>query len=324
MFQQFNDEQSRTIINLQQHYDVWMVAIRAMSALPYDLRRKTVNGTDYLYQIRDRSGNGKSLGLYDESNSERFQSYHAEKSQLKDRISTSFERLQESCAIYRALRLPLLSNEAGSILREADQRGLLGRDVLVVGTNAIPAYQLEANGRIDGIPEETDDFDMAWSSERKPGDHEKPIWSLLKAVDGTYTINTEREFQARNARAYEVELLVAPSKVEMLGWLDVSKPVPLPEQEWLLLGRPIDRVVVCRDGKPARLYVPDPRYFALHKLWMSRQAKRNPNKRGKDQKQGHLLLDTVRDAMPHYPLGAEFAAGLPDELKPEFERWRTG
>src|SRR3546814_12284680 len=92
---------------------------------------------------------------------------------------------------------------------------------------------------------------------------------MLKAVDPTFTINSERDFQARNAKAYEVELLVAPSRITTLGSKDQPKPVPLPEQEWPLLGRPVHQVVGCRDGSPARLFPPAPRSFALHKLCMS-------------------------------------------------------
>src|SRR3546814_3958212 len=117
---------------------------------------------------------------------------------------------------------------------------------------------------------------------------------MLKAVDPTFTINSERDVQARNAKAYEVELLVAPSRITTLGSKDQPKPVPLPEQEWLLLGRPVDQVVGCRDGSPARIVAPDPRWFALHKLWMSQQLKRNPQKRPKDRAQGLALLDAVR------------------------------
>ena len=144
---------------------------------------------------------------------------------------------------------------------------------------------------------------------------------MLKAVDPTFTINTERTFQARNAKAYEVEILVAPSRVATLSRRDQPKPVPLPEQEWLLAGRPVDRVVICRDGSPARIVAPDPRWFALQKLWMSRQAKRNPLKRAKDLKQGMALLDAAQVTMPQYPLDAKFEAELPPELIEPYREW---
>ena len=58
----FTDEQLRTLINLRQRYEVWMEAERILARMPYDLRIKTVSGKSYLYEIFDRSGNGKSLG----------------------------------------------------------------------------------------------------------------------------------------------------------------------------------------------------------------------------------------------------------------------
>ena len=67
---------------------------------------------------------------------------------------------------------------------------------------------------------------------------------------------------------------------------------------------------------------PDPRWFALQKLWMSAQAKREPLKRPKDLKQGLALLDAVDATMPQYPLDDGFAASVPDELAVYFERWQ--
>jgi hypothetical protein len=104
---------------------------------------------------------------------------------------------------------------------------------------------------------------------------------------------------------------------------DKPQPVPLPEQEWLLLGTPVDHVVACRDSSPARIVAPDPRWFALQKLWMSSQTKRDPLKRGKDRKQGMLLLGAIEETMPQYPLDALFVSSLPSELMEHFEQWRS-
>lgn len=315
----FSDEQSRLLVNLRQRYDAWVVTERARAALPYDLRRKTVGEYEYLYQIHDRSGNGKSLGRMDAAREAEFQVYREQKAELKERGALLSTSLAESAALYRALRLPLLSSDAGPILRECDRRDLFGSHLLVVGTNAIAAYMIEANGFIL-LPDETEDFDLAWVAEQE--DSEQTVWQMLKSVDSTFTINSERDFQARNARAYEVELLVAPSRAGTLSDRDQPRPIPLEEQEWLLLGRPVDQVVGCRDGSPARIVAPDPRWFALHKLWMSEQAKRNPLKRPKDRKQGLALLDAVVEAMPHYPLDGAFEATIPTDLQAIFENWQ--
>lgn len=318
-FRPFSDEQSRLLVNLRQRYEAWMALERERAGMPYDLRRKTVGGHDYLYRIHDRGGNGKSLGAWNDERAAAFDAYHARKAALKQALDTQRAALAESAALYRALRLPLLSSDAGPILRECDRRGLLGSHLYVVGTNAIAAYMVEANGFV-AMPDETEDFDLAWVA-GEPDLTGKTVWDMLKAVDSTFTINSERDFQARNAKAYEVELLVAPSRAATLGTADRPRPVPLPEQEWLLLGRPVDQVVGCRDGSPARIVAPDPRWFALHKLWMAAQAKRNPLKRPKDRKQGEALLDTIALHMPHYPLDPAFEAGLPAELAPFYAGW---
>lgn len=318
----FTDEQARTLINLEQRYQVWMEAERTLESMPYDLRRKEVGGRAYLYEIRDRSGNGTSLGPWSEELEAKLVAYRSDKATAKERRDQSRERLEETGRLGRALRLPMLANAAGPILREADRRGLLGNQLLVVGTNAMIAYAVEAGGFIREAPDETDDFDLAWSA-REPQDGERTLWSMLKAVDDTFTVNTERTFQARNASAYEVEILVAPSRSATMHKTDQPKPVPLPEQEWLLNGVAVDRVVICRDGSAARIVAPDPRWFALQKLWLGRQAKRNALKRPKDLKQGAALLSVIREAMPQFALDATFEGALPDELAPIYREWKS-
>lgn len=320
MFEAFSHEQTRVLVNLAQQYEVWIEAERALADMPYDLRRKEVGGRSYLYEINDRGGNGRSLGPWSDAHAQTFETYKQAKADAKRRKAMTGDILAETARVGRALRLPLLASEAGEIAREADRRSLLGSQLLVVGTNAVVAYSLEAAGFIRDAPLETQDFDLAWASTDPPTD-QQIVWDMLKAVDPTFTINMERTFQARNSRAYEVELLVAPSRAQTLATKDRPRPVPLPEQEWLLNGRPVDHVTICRDGSPARIVAPDPRWFALQKLWMSRQRKRNPLKQRKDEAQGLAVLDAVVVAMPHYPLDAEFEANLPVELVEIYSDW---
>ncbi|RZF60959.1 hypothetical protein EWE75_20140 [Sphingomonas populi] len=320
--QAFSDEQARVIVNLEQAYQVWMESLRTINDMPYNMRIKEVSGREYLYEVTDRLGTMKSKGPLDAGKQEEFDQYRAEKAELKDRLAQSRATLRELGSLYRALRLPMLPVEAGKILREADRMRFLGRQAMVVGTNALVAYALEANGFIRDAPDETMDFDMALTATEAEEDR-PTLWKVLKEVDMTFSVNPERPFQARNAKAYEVEILSAPSRIKGQAARDKPRPVPLPEQEWLLNGRPIDRVVGVRDGEAARMVVPDPRWFALQKLWMAEKPERNPQKKPKDRKQGIALLNAVWQTMRHYPLDGEFFGALPDELKPHFEVWNA-
>lgn len=319
----FSDEQLRTLIDLRQRYEVWIEAERMLATLPYDLRRKIVDGKTYLYEIFDRGGNGRSLGRLDDAAEEKFQTYRTAKQTAQAQRDNTRSALEESGRLYRAMRLPMISSSAGPILQECDRRNLLGSHLLVVGTNAMAAYAVEAAGFLSGVAVETEDFDMAWSAQQSE-EPETVLWDMLKAVDPTFTVNPERTFQARNSRAYEVEILVAPSRAATLGKMDKPRPVPLPEQEWLLLGEPVDQVAACLDGTPVRVVAPDPRWFALRKLWMPGKETRNPLKRPKDRKQGLALLNAVRESMPQYPLDSAFLSEIPEELLPWYKGWQSG
>ncbi len=45
--------------------------------------------------------------------------------------------------------------------------------------------------------------------------------------------------------------------------------------EWLLLGQPVDQVVPAKGDSAARIVAPDPRMFALQKLWLSEKPSRS-------------------------------------------------
>jgi hypothetical protein len=316
------DEQSRLLVNMAQYYEAWIDAERTLASLPYGMTWKTTSGKDYLCRILDRRGNATSLGPRSARTEAMLTDYRAGKAEAEANRDGAAEKLDEGGRLYRALRLPMIPAEAAAILREADRRGLLGKHLLAIGTNAVPAYCVEAAGRIVDAPDETQDFDMAWIA-IETGSNASPVWAMLKSVDPTYTINTERPFQARNARAFEFDLLAAPSTLMGMGRRDKPQPVALPEQEWLLKGRHVSHVVVGRDLSPARLVVPDPRWFALQKLWLSDQGKRNPLKRGKDHRQGIAILDAVWETMPQYALDVNFEAEIPDELRPYYDRWKS-
>jgi hypothetical protein len=147
-FQPFSDEQARVIVNLEQAYQVWMEALRTLNGMPYNMRVKEIFGREYLYEVTDRRGNMKSKGPLNPAKQVKFNQYKAEKAPLNERLTGSKETLKEQASLYRALRLPRLPTEAGRILRQADRLRFLGEQAMVVGTNALLAYALEANGFI--------------------------------------------------------------------------------------------------------------------------------------------------------------------------------
>jgi hypothetical protein len=320
-----DDESLRLLANLEQHYAAWIDAERVLQ--PGRLAWKTVAERDYLYRLTDGRGNGRSLGARSPKTEAQYEAAQV----ARQSAEILWPLLRREGAMYRTLRLPRISSAAADLLREFDRHELLGSSLMVVGTNAMAVYEIEARVRFAtaaGV-DSTLDFDMTWvAAEARQttlaavGAAPRTLLDVMKRVDSTYTVNTERSFQVRNASGYEVELLLPMSLAGNLPRNETLFPIALPEQDWLLPGRRVEHVVCGLDGSPTRVIAPDPRRFALQKLWLAEKPSRNPLKKPKDAKQGALLLRAIDERMPHFPLDDAFRHELPPELTPHFDRWR--
>lgn len=327
----FSHEQATALVNVRQAYEQWMAASRQRAQQPYGMRFVRRGEGEYLYEFRDRSNNGRSLGPRDAATERRLAAFLKARQELDPAIDAAWQRLQQNSRICRALYVPLLVEEAGKILVELDKRGMLGSICMVAGTNAVLAYNLEAGGPVvAGGDVATNDFDIIWARDHgtsfvvRTGASDPPsLLGALKAIDETYTVNEERPFQMRNRGAYEVEILVPPSQIDALPRRDRIRPATnLHELEWLLLGTPVEQVTPVRGDGAARIVAPDPRMFALQKLYIAEKPNRDALKRHKDRRQATAILEACRSgAFPRHPLTSEFIGSLPPELAEHWKAW---
>ena len=323
----FTETQRRELANLGALYEAWRAAKLSVLALDYRLNWQRRGEREYLYQRRGKEGHGTSLGARSAETEAKYTDFQRTKAQARERLEQTQASLGERLAMLSGLGLALFPAPGARILRAADLAGILGTRYLVIGTNAMIAYELLAGHRFAFGLEATEDFDLAFTggktsfTAQHARDEGISLFGLLKQIDATYTRSAERTFQARNAKGYEVELLAAPSVSEALPADEVLSPIPMPEQEWLLNGTPVFRVACATDRSPAPIVAPDPRWMGLHKLWLAAKPQRNRLKVDKDREQGRLLLTAVRDYLPQYPVDAAFRRTLPRDLKPHFDEW---
>ena len=317
--QPFDDEQRRNIANLESFYEQLVLAARELDG-PYrgSLRWKFASGRQYLYQRRsDNPLVDTSLGLRSEQTEARMVAFQQGKAAATVRHQKALNETQRFAKIARTLGLGLVPAQAARVLRHLDLRAMLGRPLLAVGTIAMPVYEIEAGGRIFHGFDATQDFDLTWRGTdplHLQSAGTISILDTLREIDPLYTKNTERSFQAVSGN-YEVEVLAAPSTLASFPKNDLVPLRGLVEQEWLLLGQPVRHIACAMDGTPAPIAAPDPRWMALHKLWLSQKPQRHAVKKPKDQAQGLLLLRALLEAMPAYSLDDEFVSAVPKELR---------
>lgn len=326
IFQQFSPEMNRVRANLSGYYAQWLDLHRSAANASYGLKWKTISGTRYLYETFDRNGNGRSLGPESPELLNRHEKFNRDRANFKQDLEAINKTIAETAQLYAALNLPMLDANAAEIFREADVAGMLGTQLLTVGTNAMAAYEMEAGGRFLMGFDATADCDLAFRgtvttfTAAAGRQLDQTLLGLLKRIDATYTVNHERSFQARNRKGFEIELLAAPSVLTKLPSGELVPVENLIEQEWLLLGRPVEQVVLGLDRKPARTICPDPRWMALHKSWLAEQPKRRADKRQKDGEQGRRLFSVIQAHMPQYPFDDAFVASIPEILQPVYAK----
>ncbi len=328
----FSADAQRTAANLEQAYSFWLDSRQSLQDLPISMYWAERSGSEYLYVKQTTQDSGTSLGVRGEATEQQLTAYTQEKQQLQERVANADELIATRAALYRRMRLPSLPDKQAEILRKLDIEGLLGTDLMVVGTNAFSAYEWVANAIFPVGNEETQDFDLTWvrgtraslvfagtEAEAQP---RKTLIHVLKSIDSTYAVSKKKPYQALNSEGYEVELLAAPSCHPLPKEQGFAPMAALVEQEWLLLGRPVSAVVATVRGRACPLTVPDPRFMALYKLWLADKPERNPAKKEKDRRQGNVLLDAVRHFMESsHPLNVDFVFEIPDMLRPTFEAW---
>ena len=327
----FSSDSQRISANLEQIYKAWLDARRQFDNMPVSMFWAVKDGTDYLYVKSSSTDNGTSVGPRSPDTEKQLNEFTQTKDELKARIQSFDAVMQERAGLYRRLRLPSLPDRQAEILRKLDIEELLGNDLLVVGTNAFVAYELFVGAKLPTGNEETEDLNLAWCRGSKVSlatllgnqpAKTKTLFGVLKSIDSSYRISSRKPYQAVSSDGYEVELLAAPSTHPLPKNEAFDPMASLVEQEWLLKGTAVSVVVATIRGRAAPLVVPDPRWMALHKLWLADKPERRADKKDKDRRQGNVLLDAARYFLQtSHPLNIDFVLELPEELRPHFDQW---
>jgi hypothetical protein len=90
---------------------------------------------------------------------------------------------------------------------------------------------------------------------------------------------------------------------------------------WLIASPKMSQVVIGDDGHPAAMTVPDPRSFALHKLWLSEQPDRESVKKQRDCDQGIAVSNLIVNYLPQYKFNASELRMFPKTVFSEAKKY---
>lgn len=293
---ELSNEQRRQLIDAQQVFSAWRPLTIEQTSRPR-LYWNTAKGVRYLYN--KRAGVPTSLGKETPELTQQKQEHDARTKRLRLLLKPLSARIEQMAPVNRALRIARLPTLPAKILRLLDDRNLLDRHIIIAGTNALYAYEVAAGVLITGDLLATGDADLLWDARQslELAAHDIPkegLMGLLRMVDETF--EAHYGYNATNSDGYVVDLITPegarlPNRIGSGPDLEATQMTGI---EWLLDAPRFEQIVVAADGVPLRLVVPEPRTFALHKLWLSRQHSRQPLKRPRDLSQAKIIAHIAK------------------------------
>jgi hypothetical protein len=329
VFSEFNNDQRREKVNSEQRWAAWEDAKIRADGFRGSLVWHEVKGAVYLTRSYYDGGGRrrqKVVGLRNQETEAQKRKWEAARSDAGERLKQVRGALDRQSAINRALRLGRVPLLGAKIIRAIDDAGLLGKGIRLVGTNAIYAYESAAGVMVDAGITSTQDIDFLMDARRTlriaiNGDiAEGALISLLRKVDRSF-VRSKQTFRAVNNEGYLVDLSM-PQRTppgrqgrEKVGNADDELvAVAIDGLAWHESAPAFEAIAIDEQGMPVRIVTPDPRVFAAHKFWLSKQADRDPVKRRRDESQAEAVAQLVARYLVHLPFEASELRMLPRSL----------
>lgn len=327
-FLDYRPNQARVYIDARQAFAAYREAQSLMQQYRGGMTWKTVNGADYLIKVINRSGGTKSLGRRSPETEKIHADFTARKTAVSERLRGLRQSVKEFGGMARAVGINRVPAVVSLTLNKLDEAGLLGRNLIVVGTNALYAYEAAAGVMFDPGLMGTTDVDLLWDARARlklaSVDSDVAaggVLALLKKVDASFERVKEGGFRAVNKDGFLVDLLKqAPrppwkrGEPERIAQANLT-PSWLPKIQWLLSSEKFESMVVGQDGTLARMVSPDPRAFAVYKAWLSEQEDRDPIKAKRDIAQARATIALVQEKFPHLTLDENAQRMFPREFR---------
>ncbi|MFT7060168.1 MAG: hypothetical protein ACJASV_002685 [Pseudorhodobacter sp.] len=334
----YNNLGARTIrerVEMSQLWDAWITAD--------DLRRHSFRGSlgwevrsghEYLYSRK--RGVVKSLGPRSTETEQTHKAFHEGRDANKTRLAALSAEMDQQAAILRSLNAGRLPAMAAKTLR-AFRTHQKDATIRVIGTNALYAYESLAGVVFNSASTATGDVDILVDDRNRlrllnETDEQIGLTRLIQqSVDKTFQSRGTMDFRLTNDKGYMVEFIrpePTPMHRPMPGAEPLEegdiRPAAIMGLQFLVKSPAIEVIVLDERGFPAPMRCPDPRHWAVHKLWLSTRDDRDPQKKLRDREQGEITLKLIADRLPQFPLDESFRQMLPRKLADQIGLKATG
>ena len=261
---------------------------------------------EYLIRRPYSSSTRKSFGRRSPETEAKLEAFLAGKSRVEGQIRTLRGQLEDRSAVLRARRLGRVPQLTARVIRKLDDLGWLGTSLIVLGTNALFAYEAKAAVRIESRPLATGDVDVLVDARRRlvmsGSATERGLVGALQSVDRSFQRFRGWTYTAANKDGYMVDLLepqdhgriMREGQARLSDDPDDLVATTTDSSRRLLNAPKFEAMAFDERGLPLRIVTLDPRVFALQKQWIvENDPTRDPAKRVRDEQQAKLVARIV-------------------------------
>lgn len=329
MYTNINESAAKQYIDAEQAWKAMLEAERRAVNYRGSMFWQKTGGSEYLYR-KYNSLQTKSRGVRTPENERILEEFKKGKLAAESNLKGLQEVADRNKRVNAALRIGRTPNTVISLLDEV-RKASLQDHLLVIGTNALYAYETHAGVRLNGDITATTDVDLVWDSRKRitlltDGDEhftKHGLIGIVKKADSSFELQPGNEYRAVNSSGYMVDLIKRGPK----SLFDDKEPSQLIKNEddfwaakiinmdWLLSAPRFRQVVVGVNGGMAEMLTIDPRAFVLYKIHLSQKEDRDPIKKPRDVAQARAVFNLIQDRLPH--LAFEKIKFMPERLRSE-------
>ena len=323
---ELSNDQRKAYIDSSQVFESWREAVQRLLSYRHGMVWKKSGEYEYLFRLNGSTGYGKPLGRRSPETEKILANFQSARQEARERVKLLRDRLDTFAKINKFYRLDRVPEVVGKILRKLDRLGLLGKDILVLGTHCLFAYEAAAGVQIDPELTASGDVDLLVDTRKSLSlaiapkfRHIDGLMGMLRSIDRSFQPLREGSFRAVNSDKFMVDLLAPASTLKTRQSLKIGEDdltgLEIQGLQWLENAPRFESVAIDQSGWPVRMVVPDPRAFAAHKLWVADQPDRSRLKSPRDRDQARVVLSMVDRYFPHLPLDDQSLQMFPAQMR---------
>lgn len=312
LFSELSELQRRQLLDAESLFDALEAAQSEAWRYRGSMFWREQAGRTYLIQL-SAEAKQRSLGPESENTRQTFTRFMTRKEIVEARLKDLKSQAVLAKRMNRALRVgrtPDILVDTLNVLAKAR----VSSHFLLVGTNALYAYETAAGVRFPNDVLETRDADFLYDTRHRAKflqvmSHEgASFMDLLRKVDKTFERHPTENCTAVNSKGYEIDLLRRFPPPELEATEHPLQMTPNDGDLWavraslgqrLLSVAKFNQMVVGTSGSMARMLTVHPTAFARIKRQLSKDPQRDPRKAPKDWAQATLVDELVSRFLPH-------------------------